>query len=62
MMQRFSVWMLDELGEEYCVTVDAQDWSIVLPFIEEQYPESSIELWSAKPVSSGFPAHHTLKG
>jgi hypothetical protein len=61
-MQRFSVWMLDELGEEYCVTVDAPAWAIVLPFIEEQYPESSIELWSSKPVVSGHPAHHTLKG
>jgi len=42
-MQRFHVVMIDELGEEYSVTVDVPDLvENVTEWIREEYPESSI--------------------
>ena len=44
-MNRFHVVMIDELGEEYSVTVEVPDLvENVTEWIREEYPESSIVL------------------
>ena len=44
-MNRFHVVMIDELGEEYSVTVEVPDLvENVTEWVREEYPESSIVL------------------
>ena len=44
-MNRFHVVMIDELGEEYSVTVEIPDLvENVTEWLREEYPESSIVL------------------
>ena len=44
-MNRFHVVLIDELGEEYSVTVEVPDLvENVTEWVREEYPESSIVL------------------
>jgi hypothetical protein len=58
-MKVFLFWLLDELGEEFHVTIDSPNYEKALALVIEQYPESSIESWRL--TNWPTPAHHTIK-
>ena len=59
-MKRFLFWLMDELGEEFAVTVDSPNFDKALALVTEQYSESSIESWRVT-LPWGTPPAHTVK-